>query len=188
MEVPELKLLPSVSSSIHTPPPWEGASPACLEILGGDSHLSLSFQICEITQGCQDSLKWFAGLCKSWWGCWGEAWEEQVTSLPPHPLSRLVSLWGGRQAAGGESQVELGLGISGHQTPGGWGFSCQGELLGWAQDPPGLRPSCPSLRLPRAPVTPFLLSGEGEGVGSEVTRVSTAAPPPAPYPVSPGLA
>lgn len=73
----------------------------------------------------------------------------------------------------------LGLEVSKHHTPGGWGFSgseCQGGLLGWAQDPPGLRPSCPSLRPPTAPVTPFLLGGESEGVGSEVTPVIPLPP------------
>lgn len=51
---------------------------------------------------------------------------------------------------------------------------------------PGLHPSCPSLAFPTGlisgcPVAPFLLSGEGEGVGHEVTPVSSLSP------VSPGF-
>lgn len=46
-------------------------------------------------------------------------------------------------------------------------------LLGWAQDPPGLGPFCPSLHLPSVSGTPFLLGGESEGVGPELPWLSS---------------
>lgn len=51
-----------------------------------------------------------------------------------------------------------------------------GGPLGEARDTPGLHPSRPSLPLSTTPVTPFLLSGESEGVGSEVTLANPLPP------------
>lgn len=93
--------------------------------------------------------------------------------LSPLPLSRSVFLRGvASRAVREEAGWGGGWGKVSEQQAWESGASLDGSVkvgLGGLRTP-GLHPSCPSLAFPTGlisgcPVAPFLLSGEGEGVG-----------------------